>query len=176
MASSAPEASSSQGAAASTPAVSSTAPAPASSAEGKPAASASGSSAAARNPTASGNNASRPARLTREQLSALMPGATVRRTNTAGALRQWVNGADGTLTVYWAGGGLLNTHSASGKWSVTGDGHFCLQIDWPDTPENWCRFLEPTASGAYQPVPDVIDAGWTPPKDKTEWRPLTIRR
>lgn len=135
---------------------------------------------AALGPSRPGNaplaNGSGPARLTRDQLIALMPGATMRRTNTAGALRQWVNGTDGKLTVYWAGGGFLNSNSASGKWSVTEDGHFCLQIDWPDTPENWCRFLEPTANGAYQPVPDVADATWTPPKDKTEWRSFTVRR
>ncbi|SIT40905.1 conserved exported hypothetical protein [Paraburkholderia piptadeniae] len=124
----------------------------------------------------SGNQSTAPARLTREQLIPLMRGATILRTNTSGALRQWVNGADGTLTVYWAGGGFLQSHSASGKWSVTEDGHFCLQIDWPEMPENWCRFLERTANGAYQPIPDSADASWTPPKDKTEWRPMTVRR
>ena len=192
--SAASEASSSQGAASATPAArlapassavtsssaAGTAPVPASSPEGKQGASTGGNSVAALHPAGPGNaprpGGDRPSRLTWEQLTALMPGATLRRTNTAGALRQWVNGADGTLTVYWGGGGLLQTHSASGKWSVTKDGHFCLQIDWPDMPENWCRFLDPTGNGAYQPVPDVADAGWTPPKDKTEWRPLTIRR
>jgi hypothetical protein len=123
-----------------------------------------------------GNQRTSPARLTREQLIPLMRGATILRTSTSGALRQWVNGPDGTLTVYWAGGGFIQPHSASGKWSVTEDGHFCLQIDWPEMPENWCRFLERTANGAYQPIPDSADATWTPPKDKTEWRPMTIRR
>ncbi|MBN3752006.1 DUF995 domain-containing protein [Paraburkholderia sp. Tr-20389] len=107
---------------------------------------------------------------------ALIPGATILRENTAGALRQWVDVPDGTLTVYWAGGGFLQSQSASGKWSVTDDGRFCLQIDWKDKPENWCRFLERTPKGAYQPVPDTADENWTPPKDQTDWRPLTIRR
>ncbi|MPW21594.1 hypothetical protein GCT13_33170 [Paraburkholderia sp. CNPSo 3157] len=136
--------------------------------------------AAALNPVepgiASHSGGSLPSRLTRDQLIPLMRGATILRTNTSGALRQWVNGPDGTLTVYWAGGGFLQPHSASGKWSVTEDGHFCLQIDWPDMPENWCRFMERTANGAYQPIPDSADATWTPPKDKTEWRPMTILR
>jgi hypothetical protein len=117
----------------------------------------------------------RPQPLTRDQLMTLMPGATMLRTSTSGALRQWVNVPNGTLTVYWAGGGFVRTHSASGKWSVTDDGRFCLQIDWEDKPENWCRFLEPTPKGTYQPIPDNADEKWTPPTDQTDWRPLTIR-
>ncbi|MEM5388215.1 hypothetical protein VSR68_32260 [Paraburkholderia phymatum] len=173
-----------QGSASATPAAKS---APASSAASSPTVasapaptSTNAATAAALNQAESGNTSrpggSQPSRLTRDQLIPLMRGATILRTNTSGALRQWVNGPDGTLTVYWAAGGFLQPHSASGKWSVTEDGHFCLQIDWPDVPENWCRFMERTASGAYQPVPDSADATWTPPKDKTEWRPMTIRR
>ncbi|SEJ44860.1 hypothetical protein [Paraburkholderia diazotrophica] len=154
--------------------------APASPHGGNPGTSTNAATTAALNPAEPGNasrqGASQLSRLTREQLIPLMRGATILRTNTSGALRQWVNGPDGTLTVYWAGGGFLQSHSASGKWSVTEDGRFCLQIDWPDVPENWCRFMERTANGAYQPIPDSADATWTPPKDKTEWRPMTIRR
>ena len=120
--------------------------------------------------------AGRAARLTRDELLALLPGSTMLRTNKSGALRQWVNKPDGTLTVFWGGGGIRNhSHSASGHWSVTNEGRFCLQIDWDDLPENWCRFLEPTASGEYQPIADMADANWSPPTDKSNWRPLTIR-
>jgi hypothetical protein len=182
--SAASEPSPSQGSASATPVAK---PAPASSAVSSPTVasapaptSTNAATAAALNPAESGNasraGGSQLSRLTRDQLIPLMRGATILRTNTSGALRQWVNGPDGTLTVYWAGGGFLQSHSASGKWSVTEDGHFCLQIDWPDVPENWCRFMERTANGAYQPIPDSADAAWTPPKDKTEWRPMTIRR
>jgi hypothetical protein len=123
-----------------------------------------------------GAGAGRPPRLTRDQLLALLPGSTMLRTNTAGALRQWVNKPDGTLTVYWGGGGFRNgAHSASGRWNVTEEGRLCLHIDWEDVPENWCRFLEPTANGNYQPIADIADANWMPPQDKTSWRPLTIR-
>jgi hypothetical protein len=123
-----------------------------------------------------GAAAGRPPRLTRDQLLALLPGSTMLRTNTAGALRQWVNKPDGTLTVYWGGGGFRNGgHSASGRWNVTEEGRLCLHIDWLDVPENWCRFLEPTANGDYQPIADFADANWTPPADKSSWRPLTIR-
>jgi hypothetical protein len=156
-----------------------TGPAPARLHEEKPGAAAQTSNAALANPIgqadASHSGGGRPPRLTRDQLMALMPGATLLRTNTAGALRQWVNVPDGTLTVYWAGGGFVQSHSASGKWSVSDDGRFCLQIDWQDKPEKWCRFLERTPKGAYQPVPDTADENWTPPKDQTDWRPLTIR-
>jgi hypothetical protein len=157
-----------------------TAPAPARPYEAKPAGSGNASTVSAATAAGQGNaphsGGGRPARLTRNQLMELMPGATLLRTNTAGALRQWVNGRDGTLTVYWAGGGLLRTHSASGKWSVSDDGHFCLQIDWEDKPENWCRYLEPTPKGTYQPIPDIADENWTPPTDQTDWRPFTIHR
>lgn len=157
-----------------------TARAPAGQQQGKPGESANASAAAMANPIAQGNaphsGSGRPLPLTRDQLIALMPGATMLRTNTAGALREWVNVPNGTLTVYWAGGGFAQSHSASGKWSVTDDGRFCLQIDWEDKPENWCRFLEPTPKkGTYQPIPDVADEKWTPPTDQTDWRPLTIR-
>lgn len=118
----------------------------------------------------------RPPRLTRDQLLALVPGSTMLRTNTSGALRQWVNKPDGTLTVYWGGGGVRNgAHSASGNWNVTDEGRLCLHIDWESVPENWCRFIERTANGDYQPIADIADANWTPPADQTYWRPLTIR-
>jgi hypothetical protein len=150
------------------------APAPASSADV-----AAGSSAAHTSVTSASSSpagvAGRP-RLSREQLVALLPGSTMSRTNLAGALREWVNKPDGTLTVYWGGASLRNkAHSASGHWSVTLEGRFCLQIDWDDRPENWCRFLEPTADGTYQPLDDIADANWTPPADRGSWRPLTIR-
>ncbi|MBN3760649.1 DUF995 domain-containing protein [Burkholderia sp. Ac-20365] len=156
------------------------APAPAGQQQVKPGESVNASAVAMANPIAQGNPphsaSGRPLPLTRDQLIALMPGATILRTNTAGALREWVNVPNGTLTVYWAGGGFVQSHSASGKWSVTDDGRFCLQIDWENKPENWCRFLEPTPKkGTYQPVPDVVDEKWTPPTDQTDWRPLTIR-
>lgn len=156
------------------------APAPAGQQKVKPGESANASAVAMANPTAQGkpphSGSGRPLPLTRDQLIALMPGATLLRTNTAGALREWVNVPNGTLTVYWAGGGFAQSHSASGKWRVTDDGRFCLQIDWEDKPENWCRFLEPTPKkGTYQPIPDVADETWTPPADQTDWRPLTIR-
>ncbi|WP_424449990.1 DUF995 domain-containing protein [Paraburkholderia kirstenboschensis] len=69
------------------------------------------------------------------------------RTNTAGALRQWVNKPDGTLTVYWGGGGFRNgAHSASGRWNVTEEGRLCLHIDWEDVPETGA------ASSSRQPM------------------------
>jgi hypothetical protein len=147
-------------------------PTPASSAEVAASASAAQKPVAAANPQPTG--AGRPPRVTKEQLQALLPGSTMLRTNIAGALRQWVNKPDGTLTVYWGGAGVRRSHSASGHWNVTDEGRFCLHIDWEDLPENWCRFLEQTADGEYQPIADIADANWTPP-DKTSWRPLTIR-
>ncbi|MFL9916038.1 DUF995 domain-containing protein [Paraburkholderia fungorum] len=148
-------------------------PTPASSADVVASSSAAQKPVAAANPQPTG--AGRPPRVTKEQLQALLPGSTMLRTNIAGALRQWVNKPDGTLTVYWGGAGLRQSHSASGRWSVTDEGRFCLHIDWEDLPENWCRFLEQTANGEYQPIADIADANWTPPPDKTNWRPLTIR-
>lgn len=149
-------------------------PTPASSADVAASSSAAQKPVAAAGPQPTG--AARAPRLSKEQLLALLPGSTMLRTNIAGALRQWVNKPDGTLTVYWNGGGLRHgAHSASGRWSVTDEGRFCLHIDWEDLPENWCRFLEQTANGEYQPIADIADANWTPPTDKTSWRPLTIR-
>ncbi|CAE6909449.1 hypothetical protein R75471_03485 [Paraburkholderia domus] len=149
------------------------APTPASSADAKVSSSAAQKPVASANPQPAGTG--RPPRLSRDQLLALLPGSTMLRTNTAGALRQWVNKPDGTLTVFWGGGNVRNgAHSASGHWSITDEGRFCLHIDWEDLPENWCRFLEPTANGEYQPIADIADANWTPPTDKTDWRPLTI--
>lgn len=121
-------------------------------------------------------SAARPSRVSKDQLLALLPGSTMLRASTSGALREWVNKPDGTLTVFWNGSGLRRRpRSASGHWSVTDEGRFCLQIDWDEFPENWCRFLEQTADGKYQPVADIADANWTPPTDQTDWRPLTIR-
>lgn len=148
---------------------------PASSADAEASASVAQKPVASANPQPAG--AGRPPRVSKAQLLALLPGSTMLRTNTSGALRQWVNKPDGTLTVFWGGAGSLRNgaHSASGHWSITDEGRFCLQIDWDDLPENWCRYLEQTPNGEYQPIADIADANWTPPTDQTNWRPLTIR-
>jgi hypothetical protein len=117
-------------------------------------------------------------KLTREQLLTLLPGAEVSRTNTAGSFRHWTNKPDGTLTVYWVGhdGHRIRARTADGHWSISDDGRFCLHVDWDDAAEDWCRFLMALPNDEYQPIADTADANWTPPTDKSNWRPLHIKR
>ena len=39
--------------------------------------------------------------------------------------------------------------TGSGKWSINGDGKYCVEIDWKRLDEKWCAFIVKGAYGGY---------------------------
>jgi len=92
-----------------------------------------------------------PSTLSKDELQQLLPGATIRRMSTRGNAQSWSNDASGSFVVTSdnrATGGRNST--AQGKWHLSGDGRYCIMIEWKsvDT-EEWCRFVIKTTDGYY---------------------------
>jgi len=93
-----------------------------------------------------------PAKLSKDELQQLLPGAKMSSTNSRGNTRAWANDPDGTFT------SSNDNHASShgrpsygqGKWRISDDGRYCVVIDWQraDT-EQWCRFIIRTTDGYY---------------------------
>ena len=79
------------------------------------------------------------------ELRDLMPGAKVVSRTQAGSTRSWQNRPDGTFTATSDGrgqsGGRNTYASGEGTWRVTDDGKWCVTIQWPRSPDNWCRYM-----------------------------------
>jgi hypothetical protein len=79
--------------------------------------------------------------LTKDELNALIPGATVYRSGRD-ADANWSNQTDGKLI----GSSQGRTHAgkrgtARGSWRVTDDGKYCVDIEWDLRTEQWCRVV-----------------------------------
>jgi hypothetical protein len=71
--------------------------------------------------------------LTREQLVALVPNSQLERINQSGGVRRWSNNADGTAAIVRLpkpGAKSASVGKASGRWSITEDGKYCLDEEW----------------------------------------------
>jgi hypothetical protein len=83
--------------------------------------------------------------LSAQQLRELMPGARVISRTQAGSTRRWQNRPDGTFSATSDGrgqsGGRNTYASAEGTWRVADDGRLCVQIPWPRSPDDWCRYM-----------------------------------
>lgn len=95
-----------------------------------------------------------PSMPTREQLLAALPGKRMSYMDNSDRTVQWVNNADGTAVVGRSaglGGKKGSGISAPARWSVSNDGKFCMDVDWPTNhggPSHWCREVLLDASGA----------------------------
>lgn len=91
--------------------------------------------------------------LTREQLATAVPNARMEQTNQYGALRRWVNNPDGSATIlrYPRPGAKAATVSkATGRWSITDDGKYCLEEDWSTKAggtAHWCSLMYMDSEG-----------------------------
>ena len=56
---------------------------------------------------------------------------------TTGNAREWVNSDEGTFVVTSRGAKSLST--GTGKWRISDDGLYCVEILWKQSEENWCR-------------------------------------
>lgn len=93
-------------------------------------------------------------RIKGDELSALVTGAKVTHVSRNGSTRTWTNEPDGTLYANSDNrkyGGAAGTRAAghSGKWSLSGDGKYCVQIDWKREAEDWCAAIVKADDGAY---------------------------
>ena len=91
-----------------------------------------------------------PSQLSRDDLLALMSGARMKRINEKGSTHLWTNEPGGEMTVSSDnGGGLAKSSTAKGKWSISEDGRYCLNIQWKRESEESCRFILKTADGYF---------------------------
>jgi hypothetical protein len=102
-----------------------------------------------------------PSTPTREQLLAVLPGKRMSYVDNRDRTVQWINNADGTAAVRRSAG-LSGKNgagsSAPAHWSVSDDGRFCMDIDWPANhggPSHWCREVSLDAGGAPVLKPDA---------------------
>ncbi len=95
-----------------------------------------------------------PARLSRDELAAFLPGTEVTHVSRAGSLRRWKNEADGTFVAssdnkkYGSATGASYA-SASGTWRVSDEGRYCIQIDWRKEAESWCSYIVKGPDGSF---------------------------
>ncbi|MGJ7579199.1 DUF995 domain-containing protein [Variovorax sp. RHLX14] len=80
-------------------------------------------------------------RLSSEDAHSLLPvGATIETIAVStGNTRDWVNAADGTFVATSHGAGGVST--GTGKWRISNDGLYCVEILWKKSEENWCRAI-----------------------------------
>jgi hypothetical protein len=98
-----------------------------------------------------------PRTLTKEEVTQLLPGAKMSRTNPRGDLISWKNEPGGSFIANHntsGRGGAARAQrsggSAPGKWHLSDDGRYCVMIEWQGTPtEEWCRFVIQTSDGYY---------------------------
>lgn len=86
------------------------------------------------------------ARMTREELLSLLPGAKVTHITQAGSERRWTNEPDGTLYANSSnklyGGPAGNQPAAqAGTWKVSDEGKYCINIEWKKVSEKWCSYI-----------------------------------
>lgn len=94
------------------------------------------------------------AKLTAEELKALLPGTKVTHHSKEGSLRRWTNNSDGNFVASSDNkkfGSALGTssRSAPGTWRVSDEGKYCIAIEWGRVSENWCAFVLKTAGGEF---------------------------
>jgi hypothetical protein len=91
-----------------------------------------------------------PVTLSRAELQALLPGASMSRTNDKGSTHRWTNAPDGKMVVSSDNRGRSGRQSsATGTWSIDEEGRYCMSVQWRQgESEESCRFLL-AAGGVY---------------------------
>jgi hypothetical protein len=96
--------------------------------------------------------------LSRERLVAEVPGSQMERVGQSGGVRRWVNHADGTANITRLarpGAKATSIGKASGKWSISQDGKYCLEEDWSVEAGGsftWCSRVYKDDAGALRLV------------------------
>jgi len=83
--------------------------------------------------------------LSAEDLQKLMPSAKVVSYTNAGSTRRWENNPNGTFVASsdskGSSSGRSRPSSGNGTWRIDDKGTYCATIQWPATPEEWCRYI-----------------------------------
>jgi hypothetical protein len=98
-----------------------------------------------------------PRTLSKDEVTQLLPGATLMRVTDRGNRHQWTNEDGGKFIVSSDNQGSGTpayaqgrATTAPGKWHVSDDGRYCILIEWRGVPtEDWCRFVIQTSDGHY---------------------------
>lgn len=86
-----------------------------------------------------------PVTLTKDELSQLLPDASMSRVTGDGRTQVWKNDPNGTFVISSG-----QTTTASAKWHISDDGRYCVQIEWKRAPtEDWCRFILKAGDAYY---------------------------
>lgn len=83
------------------------------------------------------------AKLSKEDLQSLLPGAKVKSLASTGSSRYWENAADGKFVASSdnKAGGLGRSANAAGTWHLGDNGTYCVTLEWKTSTEQWCRYL-----------------------------------
>ncbi len=89
--------------------------------------------------------------LSKDELSQLLPGATMRRLTPNGNTHIWKNDGDGSFII---SSDRRDTNRGSsttpGKWHLSDDGRYCILIEWRTVnTEEWCRYIIRAGSSYY---------------------------
>jgi hypothetical protein len=96
--------------------------------------------------------------LTKDELTALLPGASMGRISVRGFAQFWKNDPDGTFIISNAAKlGAKANNTTQGKWHISDDGRYCVLIEWRgvDT-EEWCRYIIRSADSYYATKSDKV--------------------
>jgi hypothetical protein len=102
-------------------------------------------------------NADEGAVLSQEELRSQIPGTTLHRIGASGGLREWTNNPDGTavITRYAKPGSKHAFTKATGHWTISEEGKYCLDEDWSTSeggPLHWCTHIQRGADGNLELV------------------------
>ena len=98
-----------------------------------------------------------PKTLSKDELNALLPAATMVRVTARGNRHEWKNSSGGSFVVSSDNQGSGTpayaqgrASTAPGKWHISDDGRYCILIEWKGVPtEEWCRYVIQTGDGYY---------------------------
>lgn len=105
-----------------------------------------------------------PRKLSKDEVTQLMPGAKMARISARGNQHYWSNDKDGTFVASsdnrGAGAAVVGQGrqtTATGKWHISDDGRYCVLIEWKGVPtEEWCRYVLATSDGHYMVKSDSV--------------------
>lgn len=106
----------------------------------------------------------KPRKLSKDEVTALIPGAKMSRISQRGNQHFWTNGAGGSFIASSDNQGpgmdprvAGRPTTAPGKWHISDDGRYCILIEWRGVPtEEWCRFVFEASDGYYVARSDSV--------------------
>jgi hypothetical protein len=97
--------------------------------------------------------------LTKDELTQLLPNASVRRVSATGNNQAWKNDSGGTFIVSSDNKSMnLRNSTASGKWHISEDGRYCVLIEWKRVEtEEWCRYIVKAGNDYYSTKSERVE-------------------